>query len=85
MLRLTPFTRVQDVLRVVNQTNNSDLVPIHSFPFVQVGFCYATWHLMIVEFFFFFFGVIFCRMQTLNHLLVQGKKLPLLQEYKPEL
>jgi hypothetical protein len=26
-------------LTVVNQTNNSDLVPIHSFPFVQVGFC----------------------------------------------
>jgi hypothetical protein len=38
-----------------------------------------------VGFFFFFFGVIFCRMQTLDHLLVQGKKLHLLQEYKPEL
>jgi hypothetical protein len=34
-------------LTVVNQTNNFDMVPVHSFPFVQVGFCYALWHLMM--------------------------------------
>jgi hypothetical protein len=72
-------------LTLEEQTNNSDLVPI--IPFLCPSWlllCYVAFD--EAGFFFFFFGVIFCRMQTLDHLLVQGKKLPLLQEeYKPEL